>query len=89
MEVIMEMMERRSFLKFTLGVAAVAAGTAAVTRAEAMPVMAPVEPPRTGAEEKPTPAVATADDVNSAKPETVQWRWRRRWYWRRRRWWWR
>jgi hypothetical protein len=88
----MELMERRSFLKFTLGVAAAATSTAAATRTQAMPVIPPVEPPRTDAVEEPEPAVATPADVNAAQPETVQyWRYRhwryRRWRWRRwRRW---
>jgi len=43
----------------------------------------------------PQPAIASQDDLDTAKPETVQWgghywrrsHWRRRWYWRRRHWW--
>jgi hypothetical protein len=91
----METMERRSFLKLTLGLAAVAAGTVAVVKpSQAMPVMAPVEPPRQDTEAKPEakpePAVATQNDIDTVKPENVQYYWRRRYwrrrYWRRRRW---
>jgi hypothetical protein len=95
----METMERRSFIKLTLGLAAVAAGTAAVTPSRAMPVMAPVEPPQPKAEAKPEPAVgtkpdteakpesavATQSDIDTVKPENVQY-WRRRWRYRRWRW---
>ena len=91
----METMERRSFIKLTLGLAAVAAGTAAVTPSRAMPVMAPVEParqdteakPEVNPDAKPEPAVATQNDIDAVKPENVQyWRWRRRRRWRWRRW---
>jgi hypothetical protein len=96
----METMERRSFIKLTLGLAAITAGTAAVMKpSQAMPVMAPVEPPRQDTEAKPEvnsearpePAVATQNDIDTVKPENVQY-WRRRWRWRRWRWrrrWWR
>jgi hypothetical protein len=81
----MEIMERRNFLKLTLGLAAVAAGTAAVTPSKALPVMAPVEPQQPKTEAKPEPAVAAPNDIDAAKPENVRWYWRR-WHWRRWRW---
>jgi hypothetical protein len=81
----MEIMERRSFLKLTLGFAAVTAGTAAVTPSKALPVMAPIDPQQLTAETKPEPAVASQHDIDTMKPENVQWRWHG-WRWRRWRW---
>jgi len=84
----METMERRGFLKLTLGIAAAAAVFGATIPSEAMPVTAPVEPERLPTK-APDPAVATPEDIEDAKPEQVQYRrgyWRRRWRWRRRYW---
>ena|SRR5262245_1163185 len=90
----MDTMERRSFLKLTLGLAVITAVGAATARSEAMPV-APIDPPRSDPEAKPEPAIAEQDDTDVTKAEPVQWYWRRRrrrwwrrrryWYWRRRR----
>jgi len=81
----MDTMERRSFLKLSLGLAVVAAVGAVAAPSEAMPV-APIDPPRSDPEAKPEPAIAEQDDTDVTKAEPVQWYWRRR---RRRRWWWR
>jgi hypothetical protein len=85
-------MERREFLKLTLGFTA-AAGAIAVTAATAqaapmLPSARNMVPP--GSKDAPAaePAIATQDDVDSMRPEQVRWRrrhWRRR-YWRPRVW---
>jgi hypothetical protein len=83
-------MERRNFLKLTLGLAAATAAGTAIRPSEAMPV-APVDPPRSDPELTPELGVANQDDIDVAKAEPTGWRWRRRrrhhrwWYWRRRR----
>jgi hypothetical protein len=83
----MQTMERRGFLKLSLGIAAAAAVVGSTTRSQAMPVMAPVEPKPDAA---PEAAVATPHDVEDAQVEKVQWwRWRRRRYYWRRPWRWR
>jgi hypothetical protein len=80
----METMERRDFLKLTLGIAAAAAVVGATTQSQAMPVLAPAEPQNPKTEATPEPAVATPKDVEDAQVENVQWwRRRRRYYWRR------
>jgi hypothetical protein len=89
-----DVMERRDFLKFALGVAAGAAAFAAsATAAPLMPqplnedAKLPVNPDA-------QPAVTSGDEVDRLTPEQVRWRrrgwgWRRRrrWGWRRRRYW--
>jgi hypothetical protein len=83
----MQTMERREFLRLTLGIAAATAVVGATTQSQAMPVMPPAEPK---AEATPEPAVATPRDVEDAQVEKVQWwRWRRRRYYYRRPWRWR
>jgi len=76
-------MERRSFLKFALGLAAVTAASAGTVPAEAIPV-APIDPPRSDPEAAPEPETSSQDDIDTVKAEPVGWRRRRR---RRRRWW--
>jgi hypothetical protein len=86
-------MERRHFLKLTVGFAAGATALAASARAAPLPPI-PVEqglvPPRGEAAQ---PAVVNQDDVDHLAPEQVRWghhwhrRWRPRyWGWHRRRW---
>ncbi|HLJ01693.1 MAG TPA: twin-arginine translocation (Tat) [Bradyrhizobium sp.] len=84
-------MERRDFLKFTLGF--VAGGAALAASAQAAPL-----PPMSGDVKWPggadvEPAVVSQDDVDRIKPEEVRWHhgWRRHWHrrhwgWRRRHW---
>jgi hypothetical protein len=79
-------MDRRGFLKVTLGVAGAAAALAALP-AEAMTRMAPMPGATPNAGEAPAAAIATPDDLADAKVESVYWR--RRWGWRRRHWGWR
>jgi hypothetical protein len=90
-----DVMERRHFIKVTLGLAAGAAVLAASAQA------APLLPQPLAANGKlPSPnkdahpAVTTAEEVDHLKPEEVRWHrhwgWRRRhWGWRRRHWGWR
>jgi hypothetical protein len=77
-------MERRDFLKLTVGFAAGAAALAASAQAAPLPPVMPPEglaPPRG---EGAQLAVVTQDDVDRLKPEEVRWG-RRRWGFRRRR----
>ncbi len=82
-------MDRRGFLKFTFGLAAL--GAATITSARAAPLAphslsdTPLEP-----DQLPQNAVAHDDDLSEAQFEQVRWgrrRWRRRWGFRRRRYW--
>src|SRR5438093_8875134 len=87
-EVVVDTMERRSFLKFTLGLAVITAAGAATAPAEAIPV-APIDPPRSDPEVTTEPRASDQEDLDTLKAEPVRWRWRRRrrrrwWYWRRR-----
>lgn len=86
-------MERREFLKLTLGFTA-AAGAIAVTAAtaQAAPMLPPANTmvPPAGQKDALEPAIATQDDIESMHPEQVRWGWRRRrwrrYYWRPRYW---
>jgi hypothetical protein len=85
-------MERRHFLKLALGAAA---GTAALAAgAQAAPLAPhPFAEDKLPANEAARPAVTTAGEVESLKPEEVRWghhrHWHRRhWGWRRRHWGW-
>src|SRR5439155_23409607 len=75
-EAVMDTMERRCFLKLTLGLAVVTAVGGITAPAVAMPV-APIDPPRLDPEVTPEPAIASQDDIDVTKAEPVQW-WRRR-----------
>lgn len=81
-------MERRDFLKLTVGFAAGAAALAASAQAAPLPPVMPTQdlaPPRgEDAQSDAEPAVVTQDDVDHLKPEEVRWG-RRRWGFRRRR----
>jgi hypothetical protein len=81
-------MERRHFLKLSLGFIAGASVLAAGAEAAPLP---PVPPEGEGHAPKPgeraEPAVTTQEDVDRLAPEEV--RWRRHWGWRRRHWGWR
>jgi len=82
-------MERRNFLKFTLGLVVVAAAGAAAAPTKAIPV-APIDPPRSDSAATPEPRTSDHEDIDTLKAEPVRWHWRRRrrrrwWYWRRRR----
>ncbi len=88
-------MERRHFLKLTMGFAAGAAGAAALAasaQAAPLPPVMPAEglapPLAKGVESGVQPAIVTQDDVDRLAPEQVRWgRRRRRWGFRRRRVW--
>lgn len=74
-------MERREFLKLTLGFTAAAGALAAgaVTAAQAAPLPSPqpnMVPPRDAPSAEP--AVTTQDEVDGITAEQVQWRRRRR-----------
>jgi hypothetical protein len=78
-------MERRHFLKLTLGVAA---GTAALAAGASAAPLAPQPLARDErlplANEGVQPAIVTEDEVNRLEPEEVHWGWRRhRRHWRR------
>jgi hypothetical protein len=80
-------MERRDFLKLSVGL--VAGGAALVTAAQA----APIPPISTESPTAPTapsvkPAVVSQDEVDHIKPEQVYWH-RRHWGWHHRHWGWR
>jgi hypothetical protein len=82
-------MERRHFLKLTLGFVAGAGALAASAKAAPLPPVSAerLVPPRG---ETAEPAVISQDDVDSLKPEEVRWghHWhhRRHWGWHRRHW---
>jgi hypothetical protein len=86
-------MERRHFLKLTLGFVAGATALAASAQAAPLPPIAAQQglapPHREGAE----PAVISQDDVDRLKPEEVRWghhghgHWHHR-HWHRRHWGW-
>ena len=82
-------MERRHFLKLAFGVAAGAAALAASAQAAPLAPHPFAEDVRLPANEAARPAVTTAGEVDSLKPEEVRWgrRWHRR-HWRRRHWGW-
>jgi hypothetical protein len=88
-------MQRRDFLKFTVGFVAGGAVLAASAEAAPLPpVSQPSMPVSGGANAEP--AVVSQDDVDHIKPERVRWHrhWHRRWYhrrwgWRHRHWGWR
>ncbi len=76
-------MERREFLKLALGVAGIVAVGAAVTRAQAAPMVPPLGASNLGAADTPRPAIATDRDIDDAAVEPVRWGWRRRGWGRR------
>jgi len=84
-------MERREFLKLTLGFTAAAGAVAATAAsAQAAPLMPSTghlaaQPPAIG----PEPALTNQDEVDAVRPEQVQWGRRRRRYRRYRRYYWR
>ena len=81
-------MERRDFIKVTLGFAAGAVALAASAQAAPLLPQPLVEDGRLPSPDKDIhPAVTTADEVDRLKPEEV--RWHRHWGWRRRHWGWR
>ncbi|HET6839394.1 MAG TPA: twin-arginine translocation (Tat) [Bradyrhizobium sp.] len=91
-------MERRDFIKVSLGFAAAAAGAAALAAsAQAAPLLP--QPLSEDGRQPPVnkdvrPALTTADEASHLKPEEVGWHrhwgWHRRhWGWRRRHWGWR
>jgi len=82
-------MERRDFLKFTIGFVAGGAALAASAQAAPLPPVAVPQPAdRDGAE----PAVVSQADVDRLKPEEVRWghhghrHWHRHHGWRHRHW---
>jgi hypothetical protein len=85
-------MERRDFLKMTMGFVAGGAVLAAGAQAAPLPPVSQdleVAPAPAGAE----PAVVSQDDVDHVKPEEVRWHhhhhWHHRWHhrrWHHRRW---
>jgi hypothetical protein len=82
-------MERRDFIKVTLGLAAGAAVLAASAQAAPLLPQPLAEDGRLPPANKDVrPAVTTAEEANNLKPEEVRWH-RRHWGWRRRHWGWR
>ncbi len=86
-------MERRHFLKIALGAAAGTATLAASAQAAPLAPHPFVPDERLPARDAPRPAVTTAGEVDSLKPEEVRWghHWHRHWHrrhwgWHRRRW---
>jgi hypothetical protein len=90
-----EIMERRDFLKFTIGFVAGGAALAASAQAAPLPPVSAAlkaAPAAVSAE----PAVVSQDDVDHIKPEEVRWhhhghwhhRWHRHWHrrWHHRHW---
>ena len=83
-------MERRDFLKFAFGFAAVAGATvaAATSVVNAAPLVVPptgLQPGGARAQSQAAePAIATDTDLQNAPAEQVQWRRRRRFFYRRR-----
>jgi hypothetical protein len=83
-------MERRDFIKVTLGLAAGAAVLAASAQAAPLLPQPLAEEGRLPPVNKDVrPAVTTAEEANNLKPEEVRWWHRRHWGWRRRHWGWR
>jgi len=90
-------MERRDFLKLTIGFAAGAAALATSVQAAPLAPQALDNNGRPGANEDVRPAVTTGDEVDRLKPEEVRWGhhghhrgWHHRhWGWRHRHWGWR
>lgn len=84
-------MERRHFLKLTVGFAAGASALAASAIAAPLPPIAAAQAPLPPQRENVESAVILQDEVDHLKPEEVRWgrRWHRHWhrrYWRRHRW---
>ena len=85
-------MERRDFLKLTMGFVAGGAVLAASAQAAPLPpISQPLAPMAAPASAQP--AVVSQDDVDHIKPEQVRWhrRWHRHWHhrhwgWRHRHW---
>ena len=86
-------MERRHFLKLTVGFVAGAAALAASAQAAPLPPVAAGQPVVPSRDEAAEPAVISQDEVDHLKPEEVHWghhwhrhRHRRHWGWHRRHW---
>ncbi len=82
-------MERRDFLKLTVGFVAGAATLAASAQAAPLPPIAAGQPLVPSRDEAVEPAVISQDEVDHLKPEQVRWghHWHRRhWGWHRRHW---
>jgi hypothetical protein len=74
-------MERRHFLKLTLGVAAGAAALGASAQAAPLAPRLLAEPSqRSRTNEDLHPAVTSPDEVAHLKPEEVRWGWHHRWH---------
>jgi hypothetical protein len=84
-------MERRDFIKVTLGLAAGAVALAASAQAAPLSPQPLAEDGRQPPANKDVhPAVTTAEEASHLKPEEVRWGWHRRhWGWRHRHWGWR
>jgi hypothetical protein len=91
-----DVMERRHFLNFTVGLIAGAAALAVSAQAAPLPPVQHAGQSSQGAE----PAIVSQDEVNALKPEQVRWghhghghHWgwhhRRHWGWHHRHWGWR
>jgi hypothetical protein len=86
-------MERRHFLKLTLGYVAGAAALAASAQAAPLPPISAEKAVMPSRGEAAEPAVASQEDVDRLKPEEVRWghHWHRHWHrrhwgWHRHRW---
>jgi len=85
-------MERRDFLKLTIGFVAGAAALAASAQAAPLPPISAEQAPVPSRGEGAKPAVVSQDDVDRLKPEEVRWghhrhhhHWGHR-HWHRRHW---
>ncbi|THD56642.1 MAG: twin-arginine translocation (Tat) [Bradyrhizobium sp.] len=84
-------MERRHFLRLTVGFVAGAAALAASAQAAPLPPIVAGQPPVPSRDEAVEPAVISQDEVNHLKPEPIRWghHWHHRhrhWGWRRHHW---
>jgi hypothetical protein len=86
-------MERRHFLKLTLGYVAGAAALAASAQAAPLPPISVEKAVMPSRGEAAEPAVVSQEDVDRLKPEEVRWghHWHRHWHrrhwgWHRHRW---
>ncbi|MBI1867305.1 MAG: hypothetical protein HYS06_03265 [Methylocystis sp.] len=83
-------MERRTFLTLMFAGAGASMLATFASPSKALTRLAPIEPIDDTPTLKPEAAIATPEDMETAKIEKIQywyWRRRRRWGWRRRRWW--
>ncbi|MGB9114275.1 twin-arginine translocation (Tat) [Bradyrhizobium sp.] len=81
-------MERRHFLKLTVGFVAGAAALAVSAQAAPLPPISAEKAPMPSRGEGAEPAVVSQEDVDRLKPQEVHWghHWHRHHHWGHRRW---